>query len=142
MMKKMVMLLMACMLVFSFTAPNLVEAKTTYKAPKKSYTPTNPQKAPTDNVTRNDSGSPTAKTPAAATPPAKPGFFSGGLMKGIMIGGLAGLLFGSMFGNLGALGNILGLLVNVLAIFLLFVIIKNIVVYFRNKRKENQKRFE
>jgi predicted lipid-binding transport protein (Tim44 family) len=59
-------------------------------------------------------------------------------MRGLLIGGMAGLLFGGLFGNMGGLGNILGLLVNVLAIYLLFVIIKNIVSYFIQRRKMNQ----
>jgi predicted lipid-binding transport protein (Tim44 family) len=137
MFKKLAVLIMASMLVFSFTVPALVDAKASYKAPPKSYTPTQPQKAPTNNVTRNEPGSPTTKTPGATTG-TKPGFFSGGLMRGLLIGGMAGLLFGGLFGNMGGLGNILGLLVNVLAIYLLFVIIKNIVFYFIQRRKMNQ----
>jgi predicted lipid-binding transport protein (Tim44 family) len=137
MFKKMVVLIMASMLVFSFVGPSLVvDAKSSYKSPKKSFTPTQPQKAPTDNVNRNQTGSPTSNTPSVA--PANRGFFSGGLMKGLLIGGVAGMLFGGMFGGLGAFGNILGFLVNILAIFLLFVIIKSIVVYFVQRRKLNQ----
>jgi predicted lipid-binding transport protein (Tim44 family) len=143
MFKKMLVLIMASMLVFSFTIPNLVDARASYKAPRKSYTPTAPQKAPTNNVTRNQPGSPTSKTPGAATPATNRGFFSGGLMKGLLIGGLAGMLFGGMFGGLGAFGNILGLIVNVLAIYLLFVIIRSIISYFiqRKRTNQNQKRY-
>jgi hypothetical protein len=141
MFKKMLVLIMASMLVFSFTLPSLeVDAKPAYKSPRKSFTPTTPQKAPTDNVTRNQPGSPTTTTPGMTTP--NRGFFSGGLMKGLLIGGLAGMLFGGMFGGMGAFGNILGFLVNVLAIYFLFIIIKRIVVYFINRRKMNdQKRY-
>jgi uncharacterized membrane protein len=129
MLKKLLVLVMASMLVFSVTAPNLVDAKPSYKSPSKSFSPTQQQKAPTSNVTPKQPASPTG--PAAA----KPGFFSGGLMKGLLIGGIAGMLFGGMFGGMGAMGNILGLLVNVLAIFFLFVIIRNIVMYFINRRR-------
>ncbi|WP_090789271.1 hypothetical protein [Paenibacillus sp. GP183] len=129
MLKKMLVLIMASMLLFSVSAPNLVDAKPSYKSGTKSFSPT--QKAPTSNVTPKQPASPTG----AAAP--KPGFFSGGLMKGLLIGGIAGMLFGGMFGGMGAFGNILGLLVNVFAIFLLFVVIRNIVMYFINRRKLN-----
>ncbi|MBP1966877.1 hypothetical protein [Paenibacillus aceris] len=138
MFKKFIMLIMASMLVFSFTVPTLVEAKTSYKAPRKSYTPTDQQKSPANNVSKNEPNSSTTKTPGAATSAAKPGFFSGGLMKGLLIGGVAGLLFGGLFGGLGALGNILGLLVNVLAIVVLVVMIMKIVSFFRQRRKLNR----
>jgi hypothetical protein len=127
MLKKLLVLIMASMLVFSVTAPNLVDAKPSYRSPSKSFSPV--QKAPTSNVTPKQPASPTG---AAA---AKPGFFSGGLMKGLLIGGIAGMLFGGMFGGMGSFGNILGLLVNVFAIFLLFVVIRSIVMYFINRRK-------
>jgi predicted lipid-binding transport protein (Tim44 family) len=138
MFKKLVMLIMASILVFSFTVPTLAEAKSSYKAPRKSYTPTDQQKTPTNNVSRNEPSGSTAKTPGAATPATKPGFFSGGLMRGLLIGGMAGLLFGGLFGGMGALGNILGLLVNVLAIVVLIVVIMKIVSFFRQRRKLNQ----
>jgi predicted lipid-binding transport protein (Tim44 family) len=138
MFKKLLVVMMASMLVFSVTAPNLVDAKKSYSSTKKNFAPTQPQKAPNNNVTSNQPGSPTSKAPGAATPAAKPGFFSGGLMKGLLIGGIAGMLFGGLFGGMGALGNILGLLVNVLAIVVLFVVIKKIVSYFIQRRKMNQ----
>jgi predicted lipid-binding transport protein (Tim44 family) len=143
MFKKMLVLIMASMLVFSIALPSLeVDAKGTYKSPRKSFTPTTPQKAPTDNVTRNQPGSPTTKTPGVTTPNTNRGFFSGGIMKGLLIGGLAGMLFGGMFGGMGNFGNILGFLVNILAIYFLFVIIKSIVIYFINRKKLNdQKRY-
>ncbi len=138
MFKKFVMLIMASMLVFSFTVPTLVEAKSSYKAPRKSYTPTNQQKAPSNNVSKNEPSNSTSKTPGTASPATKPGFFSGGLMKGLLIGGMAGLLFGGLFGGMGALGNILGLLVNVLAIVALVAVIMKVVSFFRQRRKLNQ----
>jgi hypothetical protein len=42
---------------------------------------------------------------------------------------------------MGALGNFFGLLINILAIYFLFMIIRNIVVYFINRRKTNEKRY-
>ncbi|GFZ96610.1 hypothetical protein GCM10008018_48790 [Paenibacillus marchantiophytorum] len=138
MFKKLVMLIMASMLVFSFTVPTLVEAKSSYKAPRKSYTPTEQQKAPANNVSKNEPSSSTTKTPGAATPTKKPGFFSGGLMKGLLIGGMAGLLFGGLFGGMGILGNILGLLVNVLAVVVLIVVVVKVISFFRNRKKTNQ----
>ncbi|MEW9701675.1 hypothetical protein [Paenibacillus sp. SI8] len=141
MFKKLVMLLMASMLVFAITMPTLVEAKSSYKAPRKSYTPTEQQKAPANNVSKNEPSSSTAKTPGATTPVKKPGFFSGGLMRGLLIGGMAGLLFGGLFGGMGALGNILGLLVNVLAIVILIVVIMKIVSFFKQRRNRDPKRY-
>lgn len=140
MFKKLVMLMMVSMLVFSFTVPTLVEAKSSYKAPRKSFTPTDQQKAPSSNVSKNEPSNSTSKTPGATTPAKKPGFFSGGLMKGLLIGGMAGLLFGGLFGGMGALGHILGLLVNVLAVVALVVVIMKIVSFFRQRRKLNQYR--
>jgi uncharacterized membrane protein YfcA len=51
-----------------------------------------------------------------------------------MIGGIAGLLFGSMLGT-GFLSSFLGLLINVLAIYLVYKAIRGIFLYFRNRRK-------
>lgn len=59
-------------------------------------------------------------------------------MKGLMLGGLAGLLFGSLFGGMGMLGNILGLLINALAIgAIIFFLVK---IYQIIKRKKKIKR--
>jgi hypothetical protein len=58
-----------------------------------------------------------------------------------LIGGMAGMLFGGMFGSMGAMGNIFGFLINILAIYFLFMIIRSIVVYFINRRKTNEKRY-
>ncbi|HLR80092.1 MAG TPA: hypothetical protein VK119_05870 [Bacillota bacterium] len=58
----------------------------------------------------------------------------GGFMKGLMFGGLAGLLFGGMLANMGMLGSLLGLLINIGALYLLFVIIRNIFRLFTERR--------
>lgn len=140
MLKKLAAVIMALTLVFSFTAPGSVDAAK-YKSPKKSFTPTTPSKTTpnTDNtVTRPDG----VKTTPTTTNPAKRGFFSGGgLLKGMMIGGLAGLLFGSLFGGMGFLGNLLGFMINILALVVLFVLIRKVVLYFINRRKPNPKRY-
>ncbi|MFB6363313.1 hypothetical protein ACFCP7_04525 [Paenibacillus elgii] len=133
MLKKLSLILMACMLVFSFTAPGMVDAKG-YKSSKKSYTPSSSNTTQTPNNGVNKTEPAASKSPAG-TPATKPGFFSGGLMKGLMIGGLAGLLFGGLFGGMGFLGDLLGLLVNVLAVVVLFVVIRKIFVYFRDRKK-------
>jgi predicted lipid-binding transport protein (Tim44 family) len=102
------------------------------KSPKQSFTQT-PKK--TDNVNQTSTGTKTGTTTGATTATKKPGFFSGGsLMKGLMIGGLAGLLFGSMFSGLGAFGEILGLMINLLAIFAIIMLIRVAFVYLRSKR--------
>ncbi|RAP78188.1 hypothetical protein [Paenibacillus montanisoli] len=132
-MKKGLLMLMAFALFFAFSA-GAVDAKPRGKisSPKKSFT--TPSK-PADSVNKSTSGtSGTPKSGAATT--GKRGFFSGGsLMKGLMIGGLAGMLFGGLFGNMGFLGDMFGLIINVLAIYILIVAIRGIFHYFKNRRK-------
>ncbi|QGQ96746.1 preprotein translocase subunit Tim44 [Paenibacillus psychroresistens] len=138
-MKKLLLVIMSSLLIFAVVTPSVVDAKgRSYKSPSGSFKkPTAPAKS-TDNVSNTKKTNPT--NGAATT--ANRGFFSGGgLMKGLLIGGIAGMLFGGMFGSMGALGNIFGLLINVLAIYFLFMIIRNIVVYFINRRKTNEKRY-
>ncbi|MDF2669113.1 MAG: hypothetical protein K0R67_1419 [Paenibacillus sp.] len=138
-MKKMMLILMACLVVVSFSAANTADAAKrggSYKAPSKSYSPTSPSKD--SGVTKTDPAKSTTNTGAAT---ANRGFFSGGgLMKGLMIGGLAGMLFGGMFGGLGFFGDMLGMLVNVLAIVVLFVVIRKLYVYFRDRNNAQKKR--
>jgi predicted lipid-binding transport protein (Tim44 family) len=136
-MKKMLLIIMSSLLIFAVVAPtSSVDARgRSFKSPAGSFKqPTKPAKS-TDNISKTKPTTPTSPT-------ANRGFFSGGgLMRGLLIGGIAGMLFGGMFGNMGALGNIFGLLINVLAIYFLFVIIRNIVVYFIQRRKANDKRY-
>jgi predicted lipid-binding transport protein (Tim44 family) len=143
-MKKVLLIVMALTVVFSLTlAPTVDAAKRGgfgggYKSPKKSYSPT-PTK-PADNVNKVEPGK-TTTTPGVAKPgttnPNRGFFTGGGLMRGLMIGGIAGLLFGTMFANLGAFGDFLGLLVNVLAIYILFIAIRGIYRYMKNQNKPN-----
>lgn len=130
-MKKTLILLMAFTLIIALGAGTAdARPRGGFKSPKKSYTET-PKK--NDGVNQTNPG---AKTPPAAGSKASRGFFSGGsLFRGLMIGGLAGLLFGGLFANLGFLGDFLGLLINVLAIYVLFVAVRSIFRYFRNNRR-------
>lgn len=48
------------------------------------------------------------------------------------------MLFGSLFGDLGALGAILGFLINMLAIVAVIVLIRKAFVYFKNQRIKKQ----
>ncbi|SEM80438.1 hypothetical protein [Paenibacillus sp. OV219] len=133
-MKKGILLLMAFALFFAFSVGS-ADAKPRgggFKSPKKSYTQT-PSK-PADNVNKSTTG--TTKSGAATSTTTKRGFFSGGsFMKGLMIGGLAGMLFGGMFGGMGFLGDFFGLIINVLAIYILIVAIRGIFHYFKTRRK-------
>lgn len=132
--KKLSVLLVAITVLFAATAPAIVDAKGV-KTGKRSFN-SNTQKS---NVTNNSTN--TTKTPGSTTT-TKPGFFSGGsFMKGMMVGGLAGLLFGGLFGGMGFMGEILGLMVNLIAIFALIVLVMKIVDYFKKRRKPEEKRY-
>ncbi|MFC4777663.1 hypothetical protein ACFO9Q_12770 [Paenibacillus sp. GCM10023252] len=129
-MKKGLLVMMALTVFFAFGLSGYADAKPRgggIKSPKQSYTQT-PKKS-TDNVSQSNP----SKTSGSTTK--KPGFFSGGsFLKGMMIGGLAGLLFGSMFGT-GFFANMMGFLINLLAIFALIAVIRAVFTYFRNKRQ-------
>ncbi|ANS75178.1 hypothetical protein AWM70_11660 [Paenibacillus yonginensis] len=137
MLKKIVMVVMAFTLFFAFTVQDSVDAKGriggSYRSGVKSHT-TTPNKSTTkDNVSKSSTGSTTGGT-AAST--ANRGFFSGGsFMKGMMIGGLSGLLFGSLFASMGGFGNLLGLALNIFAIYLVVVIAAALFRRFSRPRK-------
>ncbi|CAH1058636.1 hypothetical protein PAECIP111894_04812 [Paenibacillus pseudetheri] len=134
-MKRVMMIVMAFTLFFAVATPNFVDAKRGgggFKSGTRSYS-TTPKKSTTDNVRKSDS---TKSSTAGSTANTKRGFFSGGgLMKGMMIGGLAGLLFGGMFAGMGAFGNILGFAINMLAIYVLVMLVMS---FFR-RRKERRR---
>ncbi|AIQ24760.1 hypothetical protein CA600_07260 [Paenibacillus sp. VTT E-133280] len=134
-MKRVMMIVMAFTLFFAVATPNFVDAKRGgggFKSGTRSYS-TTPKKSTTDNVRKSDS---TKSSTAGSTANTKRGFFSGGgLMKGMMIGGLAGLLFGGMFAGMGAFGNILGFVINMLAIYVLVMLVMS---FFR-RRKERRR---
>lgn len=111
-----------------------VDAKPrSFSSGKKSFSKT-PSKSDS-NVSQSQATKSSSSSAAGTT--AKRGFFSGGsFMKGMMIGGLAGLMFGSMFAGMGALGNLFGLIINVLALFVLFAVFRAIYDRFKNRRRQ------
>lgn len=132
-MKKGLLITMALALFLSFGFGQVADAakRGGFKSPKQGYTQT--PKKQTDNVSQTNPGT---KTGTGAGTTARTGGLFGGssLMKGLMIGGLAGMLFGGMFGNMGAFGEILGLMVNLLAIFAIIMLIRVAFVYLRSKK--------
>ncbi|MBW5446540.1 hypothetical protein GE107_10765 [Cohnella sp. CFH 77786] len=118
---------------FAVTAPlyDSAEAKPrSFRSGTKSFTNT-----PNKSQSSVNSGSAAKSTTGAAATTANRGFFSGGsFLKGMMIGGLAGLLFGGLFGGMGFMGNVLGFLVNLIAIVALFMIIRAVFDAIRRRR--------
>jgi predicted lipid-binding transport protein (Tim44 family) len=110
--------------------PTEVSAKS-YKSGKKSFNSNNnsPSFFKKDNDQQVNKQKSTNKSTATKSN-------KGGLFKGLLVGGLAGLLFGSLLGNLGALGSILGFMINVLAIVVLISIIRKIFTTLKKKREE------
>ncbi|WP_127533623.1 hypothetical protein [Paenibacillus kobensis] len=140
MFKKFIAVFMAFSLLFVLVNESAdAKPRRSIKSPKQSFTQT-PKKS-NDNVSQSNPGSKAGTTAGTAGQTAKRGFFSGGsFMKGLMIGGLAGLLFGGIFSNMGFFGNLIGLLINVLAIFALIAGIRTALNYFRNRRYSNNRR--
>jgi predicted lipid-binding transport protein (Tim44 family) len=135
-MKKGFMVMLALTLFITLGFGQYADAKPRggMKSPKQSVTQ-NPKKS--DNVSQTNPG----KKAGTTTGTTKPGFFSGGsLMKGLMIGGLAGLMFGGLFAGMGAFGNILGLMINLMAIFAIIMLIRVAFVYLRSKRNPPDQR--
>ncbi|KAA9006357.1 hypothetical protein F4V43_05205 [Paenibacillus spiritus] len=133
--KRVLMIMMAFTLFFATSVHDLADARKGggFKSGVRSYQ-TTPKKSTQSGVSKSDSSSTKSGTAAAQTK--KRGFFSGGsLMKGIMIGGIAGLLFGGMFANMGAFGSFLGLMVNMLALYLVVVLVLS---FFRRRRERRR----
>ena len=63
---------------------------------------------------------------------------SGGFMKGMLYGGLAGLMFGGLISSMGALGPIFGMMVNILAILVVFLLISKVIKAIRNNRYKEE----
>lgn len=138
--------------LFAFTAAVVIPADAAdaarkgFSTPKRSYSKT-PAKAQ-DNVSKSTTKN-NGTTAGAGTTTPKRGFNSGGsFMKGLMIGGIAGMLFGGLFGGMGFFGDILGMLVNLAAIFFVIVLIMGIVNALRRRRQhqpqgpnDNQRRW-
>lgn len=135
--KKWIMVIMAFTFFFAISVPaDQADARRAggggFKSGKSSFTNTPKKSTTTDNVKKSTNTS--NKSTAGTT--AKRGFFSGGgFMKGLMIGGLAGMLFGGMFGNMGFLGNVFGLIINLLAIYVVVSLVIAAVRAFKNRRK-------
>ena len=140
-MKKILSVLLTAALVFSpvgnvvfHNDTTTVEAKS-YKSGKKSFNRNN-------NTTNNNNFSnfqqnKKSNTTNNATTTTKRGFFSGGgFMRGLMIGGLAGMLFGGLFANMGFMGDLLGLFINLIAIFVVIALIRKIFSFFKNNKKD------
>ncbi|GAB7056053.1 hypothetical protein JCM16163A_28000 [Paenibacillus sp. YK5] len=137
--KKLSMILLASVVALSFTTvtlPDQADAKRSYSSSKKSFSPSSGSttQTPNNNINRNQSTTSNQQAGTAATQ--KPGFFGGGLMKGLMIGGLAGMLFGGLFGGMGFLGEMLGMIVNLLAIAALVLIVFRLIAFFKDRKKE------
>ncbi|GFN30777.1 hypothetical protein [Paenibacillus xylaniclasticus] len=140
MFKKGIALFMALTLLFVLVNESAdAKPRRAIKSPKQSYTET-PSKS-SNNVSQSNPGTNSGTKSGTTNPSTQRGFFSGGsFMKGLMIGGLAGLLFGGIFSNMGFFGNLIGLLINVMAIFALIAGIRAAINYFRNRRYSNNQR--
>ena len=141
--KRIFMVMMAFTLIFSTLAiPDHADARRGgFKSGTKSYQ-SNPSRSNTNNSTNSTTSNPknNATNNSASTATKKTGFFGGGsLMKGLMIGGLAGMLFGGLFGNMGFLGDILGLAINLLAIYVIVMLGVGIYRSIKKRRLENER---
>ncbi|MBZ5751710.1 hypothetical protein [Metabacillus rhizolycopersici] len=108
-----------------------------YKSGKKSFNSNTNSNTNSPSLIKKDDTQQKSSTTTKNNTNAKPSM-GGGLMKGLLLGGLAGLLFGGLLSNLGMLGSILGLFVNVLAIFAIIFIIRKLFTYFKKKRKNEE----
>lgn len=124
MMKKLMLVMMALTLCIAFVTPDSADARRGgFKSGPRSYNPAPKKSTTTDNVRKSETPTGTNKAGATTRTNTGRGFFSGGsFLKGMMIGGLAGMLFGGMFAGMGFLGNILGLAINLLAIYVIVAI--------------------
>lgn len=138
MLKRLMLLMMVFTVFFTFTAPDFADARRGgFKSGTRSYNPT--PKKPSQSEYQNTTGSRTGTQ--AGTPTTDRGFFSGGsFMRGMMIGGLAGLLFGGLFSNMGFFGNLLGLAVNLLAIYVIIVVAMALYRRFKNQPRHDNYR--
>ncbi|MDQ0058065.1 hypothetical protein [Paenibacillus harenae] len=130
-MKKGILLIMALTLVMSVGFHSSADARPrrAIKSPRQGFTETPKKK---DNANQTNNGA----RPGTAAGAGRTGFWGGGnFFRGLMVGGLAGLLFGSLFSGWGAFGNLLGLLINVIAIIAVVMLIRAIFSYFRNNRR-------
>ncbi|EOS57810.1 hypothetical protein [Paenibacillus barengoltzii] len=139
MLKKMMLLMMVFTVFFTFTAPDFADARRGggFKSGPRSYNPT--PKKPSQSEYQNTTGN--RNKTQAGTPTTNRGFFSGGsFMRGMMIGGLAGLLFGGIFSSMGFFGNLLGLAVNLLAIYVIVVAVAALYRRFKKQPRHDDYR--
>ena len=147
--KKIAAAFLVLTVLFNTAAPFMDDADARrYRSPVRTFTPDAPkQTAPKTDAradsgavnradtansgTLNRTGTPASTAPAAAGRPL-PGL-GGGFLQGLMLGGLAGLLFGSLLAEMGGFGALFGLLLNVFAIYLLIVLLRNVAQLFRNR---------
>lgn len=135
--KKLITIITAVALLFApvtfFSQDNVttVEAKS-YRSGVKSF---NKSKTPTTSPFKNQQ---TNKSTTNNYSKNMKSSSKSGLMKGLLFGGIAGLLFGSMLSQLGGLGSILGLLINVIAIYFVIKLAFKALTYFylRNKKRD------
>jgi predicted lipid-binding transport protein (Tim44 family) len=106
-----------------------------YKSGKKSFNSTTTNNN-SPSLFKKDDTQQKSSTTTKSTTTAKSK--TGGIMKGLFLGGLAGLLLGGLLGNLGILGSIIGLLINLFAIFAVIFIIRKLFIYFKKKRKSEE----
>ncbi|GMK41512.1 hypothetical protein PCCS19_45690 [Paenibacillus sp. CCS19] len=143
MFKKFVAVFMAFTLLFVLVNQTAdAKPRGSIKSPKKSYTQTPTTPKTDNNVSQTNPGTKTGTTTGTTgKTTANRGFFSGGsFMKGLMIGGIAGLLFGGLFSNMGFLGNLIGLLMNIMAIVALIALVRFGIRYFRDRRHSYNRR--
>lgn len=105
------------------------------KSPKQSYTQTPAKK--TDNVSQTNSGTKAGAAGTAAATTKKS--FGSSFMKGMLVGGLAGMMFGGLFGSMGAFGQVLSFMINLIAIAALVMIIVAAFKYIRNRRPDTRR---
>lgn len=138
MIKKILAAFMVFALVLSPVGDHVFQQETSevsakgYKSGKKSFSPTSPSKNDSNSFFQKNKQDDNKTTNSAKT---KQASNKGGILKGLFLGGLAGLLLGGLLSNLGILGSIIGLAINLLAIFVLIAVIRKIFVFFKNKRK-------
>lgn len=140
-MRKLVAALVACSLLLTPVGSvvfngdvSTVEAKG-YKSGKRSFNMDRSKTNPDSGIQQKQDRS-NMKDKSSANN-RKGGFASGGLMKGLMLGGLAGLFFGGLLANMGALGPIIGMMINIMAIMLVISLIRS---FFLNKRRKEESR--
>lgn len=145
-MKKIIMILVSVTLAIgslTAVAPSYTEAAAyakAYRSPKGTFK--QPAAKPNPGVSKSQPNTGTkAPGTGTVTPAPNRGFFGGGFTRGLFLGGLAGLMFGGVFGSMGFVGQLLGLFVNVMALVVLFMIIRSIISYFMRKRRYGSRRY-